>query len=122
MRSPIENFNFQLSIIILEFFARNLSFLIFYAEMTLTIYLIAEIEGWRRYIAPFCLFKVWYRRLLLFKVIRNSFLNFLLESFILKVEWHVREAHLDSDLILAEAGEAANAVLFGTVQKHHLNY
>jgi hypothetical protein len=122
MRSPIENFNFQLSIIVLEFIARNLSLLIFNAGMTLTIYLIAEIEGWRRYIAPFYLFKVWYRRLLLFKLIRNSFLNFLLESFILKVEWHVRESHLDSDLVLAEAGEAANAVLFGTVQKHHLNY
>ena len=122
MRSPIENFNFQISIIVLEFIARNLSLLIFNAGMTLTIYLIAEIEGWRRYIAPFCLFKMWYRRLLLFKLIRNSFLNFLLGSFILKVKWHEWEAHLESDLVLAEAGEAADADLFGTVQKHHLNY
>ena len=122
MRSLIEKFNFQLSIIVLEFIARNLSLLIFNAGMTLTIYLIAEIEGWRRYIAPFCLFKMWYRRLLLFKLIRNSFLNFLLGSFILKVKWHEWEAHLESDLVLAEAGEAADADLFGTVQKHHLNY
>ena len=122
MRSPIENFNFQTSINVLEFIARNLSLLIFNAEMTLTIYLIAKIEGWRRYLAPFYLFKVCYRRLLLFKLIRNSFLNFLLESFILKVEWNVREAYLDSDLVVAKACEAADAVIFGTVQKHHLNY
>jgi hypothetical protein len=90
--------------------------------MSLAIYLIAEIEGWRRYFAPFCLFILWKRRLLLFRLILNFFLDFLLESFILKVEWHVWEAHLDSDLVIAEAGEAAYAHLFGTVQKHHLNY